>query len=166
LHENLMTTPDVSSRLDAIESRVALERLIAEYAQAFDNHDEVMLRGIWHDDASLSLGATFGDFRGVDAIIESARQNWLLMPHMHHWMANPLIDIDGNRASGRAALDCLCTHVEMGPVQISGLYHDRFERRDGRWAFTERRFDLHFLTPLTGWKPVAGSEAENAIATA
>jgi hypothetical protein len=44
-------------------------------------------------------------------------------------------------------------------VQISGLYHDRFERRQGRWAFSERRFELHFLTPLAGWKPVAGSEA-------
>lgn len=46
----------------------------------------------------------------------------------------------------------------MGPVQISGLYHDRFERRDGRWAFLECCFDLHFLTPLANWKAVAGSE--------
>jgi hypothetical protein len=153
-----MNLQDIGSRLDALESRFDLERLIAEYAQAFDTHDEALLRNIWHEGARLSLGEAFGDFEGIDAILESARQNWQKMPCMHHWMANPLIDIEGDKASGRAAVDCLCTHVDMGPVQISGLYHDRFERRDGRWAFVERRFDLHFLTPLANWKPVAGSE--------
>jgi hypothetical protein len=154
-----MNAQTLDSRLDAVESRFALERLIAEYAQAFDNHDEALLRSIWHEGALLSLGDEFGNFEGVEAILESARLNWKKMPHMHHWMANPLIDIYGDSATGRAAVDCLCTHVEMGPVQISGLYHDRFERRDGHWAFVERRFDLHFLTPLTNWTPVMGSES-------
>jgi SnoaL-like domain len=121
-----MNLQDIGSRLDALESRFALERLIAEYAQAFDTHDEALLRNIWHEGARLSLGEAFGDFEGIDAILESARQNWQKMPCMHHWMANPLIDIEGDKASGRAAVDCLCTHVDMGPVQISGLYHDRF----------------------------------------
>jgi SnoaL-like protein len=71
-------------------------------------------------------------------------------------------EIEGDSATGRVAVDCLCTHVEMGPVQISGLYHDRFERRNGRWAIAERRFDLHYLTPLVQWSPVAGSEAQPA----
>ena len=84
------------------------------------------------------------------------------MPLMHHSLANPLIDIDGDKAVGRVAVDCPCTHVDMRPVQISGLYHDRFERRDGRRAFVEHRFDLHFLTPLANWTAVAGSEAQAA----
>jgi hypothetical protein len=155
----MMNSQDIATRVDALESRFAIERLISEYAQAFDNHDEALLRGIWHEGAVLSLGEQFGNFQGVDSILESAHQNWRQMPHMHHWMANSIIDIDGNQASGSAAVDVLCTHVEMGPIQISGRYHDSFERRDGRWAFVERRFDLHYLTPLTNWKPVAGSEA-------
>ena len=153
-----MNLQDISLRLDVVESRFALERLIAGYAHAFDSHDEILLRSLWHDGARLSLGEAFGDYDGIDAIVESARQNWQRMPHMHHWMANPLVDIDGDKASGRAAVDCLCLHIDMGPVQISGLYRDRFERRDGRWAIVERIFDLHFLTPLANWKPVAGSE--------
>ena len=32
------------------------------------------------------------------------------------------------KATANVAVDVLCTHVEMGPIQISGLYHDRFER--------------------------------------
>ncbi len=157
-----MSNQEITARLDALESRFAIERLISEYAQAFDNHDETMLRGIWHDGARLLLGDAFGNFEGVEAILESARKNWEAMPHMHHWMANPLIDIDGNTATGRAAVDCLCSHVEMGQVQISGQYHDRFEKREGRWAFMERRFILHFLTPLANWKPSLGSEVASA----
>jgi SnoaL-like domain len=149
---------DINSRIDALESRFAIERLIAKYAQAFDGRDEQMLRGIWHEDAFLSLGETFGEFTGIDEILESARRNWQQMPHMHHWMANSVVEIDGDFASGRVAVDCLCTHVEMGPIQISGTYLDRFERREGRWAFIERRFQLHYLTPLAQWSPVAGSE--------
>jgi hypothetical protein len=157
-----MNNHDLSARLDALESRFAIDRLISEYAQAFDNHDEALLRGIWHEGARLSLGSAFGDFEGIDAIMESARQNWAQMPHMHHWMANVLIDGDGDRASARSAANILCTHVEMGPVQISGLYRDQFERRDGRWAFVDRTFELHFLTPLVNWKPVDGAEAKEA----
>ena len=37
-----------------------IERLISEYAQAFDNHDETMLRGIWYDGGRLLLGDAFG----------------------------------------------------------------------------------------------------------
>jgi hypothetical protein len=154
-----MSANDIQARLDALESRVAIDALINSYAQAFDSHDVDLLRRIWHDDARLDLGAAFGTFDGIEAIIASAHSNWSLMPHMHHWMANSLVAIDGETAPARVAADVLCTHVEMGPVQISGLYHDRFERRGGRWAFVERVFDLHFLVPLPGWKPVAGSEA-------
>lgn len=77
-------------------------------------------------------------------------------------MANPLIEINGNDATGSAAVDCLCTYVSDGPLQISGLYRDRYERHDGCWGIVERRFDLHFVTPLANWVPVAGSETMSA----
>ena len=160
-----MNQESITARLDALESRFAIERLIASYAQAFDRRDESMLRAIWHPDAVLSLGV-FGTFDGLEAIVDSAHGNWKQMPHMHHWMANSLIDIDGDSASGTVAVDCLCTDADAGQVQISGLYHDRFERREGRWAFVERKFDMHFLTPLVGWNPAAGSEARQAEASA
>ncbi|WP_175889427.1 hypothetical protein [Burkholderia cepacia] len=61
-------------------------------------------------------------------------------------MANATVDTAGNHAVGSAAVDALCTHVEMDPIQISGLHHDRFERRNGHWAFVERSFDMHCHT--------------------
>ena len=161
-----MSLQALSARLDNLESHMAIQRLIAEYAHAFDRRDEALLRSIWHADAVLALGTAFGHFVGVDAIVDSAHLNWAHMPHMHHWMANTLIELQGETATAQAAVDCMVLHRELGQVQISGHYHDRLERRDGRWAFVERRFDLHYLTPLPHWKPVAGSEAPADTASA
>ncbi|OPA86280.1 hypothetical protein BFW87_26425 [Pseudomonas fluorescens] len=161
-----MSLQALSARLDTLESHLAIQRLVAEYAHAFDNHDEALLRSLWHEGAVLTLGAAFGDFTGVDAIVESAHRNWAQMPHMHHWMANALVDLDGDKATARAAVDCMVSHRELGQVQISGLYHDRLERRDGRWAFVERTFALHYLTPLPHWRPVGGSEVPADTASA
>ncbi|WP_223537024.1 hypothetical protein [Pseudomonas sp. GL-B-16] len=71
-----------------------------------------------------------------------------------------MIQIEGDSAVGTMAANCLFHDIEKGPVQVSGLYHDKFERRDDRWRwrFVSRRFELHCLTPLQDWAPIAGRE--------
>ena len=147
----------LEARLDALESRLAIDALIKGYAEAFDNQDEKLLGSLWHEDSRLLLG-DFGNSDGRDTILASARRNWKRMPHMHHWMANAIVVVNGDEATGTVAADCLFFDVEQGPIQVSGRYRDSYSRRDGRWAFVQREFDLHFVTPLVGWKPVAGPE--------
>ena len=152
-----MNIKALAARLDHLESRSAIEALISAYANAFDRLDADLLQQIWHQDSTLDLPG-FGSAQSRDEILSMAEQSWQQMPHMHHWMANPLIQIDGDSAAGTVAANCLFHDIEQGPVQVSGLYHDRFERRDGEWRFVSRRFELHYLTPLKDWAPVAGSE--------
>jgi hypothetical protein len=153
-----MNIEDLAARLDALESRMAIERLISAYANAFDRVDVRLLREIWHVDSTLDLPG-FGSATSRDEVLAMAENSWKQMPHMHHWMANPLIEIEGDSAIGTVAADCLFYDIEKGPVEVSGLYHDKFERRDGVWAFLSRRFELHYLTPLKDWVPVAGNES-------
>jgi ketosteroid isomerase-like protein len=160
-----MQQPELAARLDAIESRQAIDALIAKYALAFDHADLVMLATIWHEDACLLLG-DFGNSYGRDVILAAAQRNMQKMPHMHHWMANALITIDGDRATGIVAADCLFFDLEMGPVQVSGEYRDVFSRREGTWVFDKREFETHFVTPLPGWKPIAGAERFSTQAVA
>lgn len=152
-----MNIEELTTRLDALESRAAIESLISAYANAFDRIDVSLLRAIWHEESTLDLPG-FGHAGSRDEILAMAQNSWRQMPHMHHWMANPLLEIEGHSAVGTVAADCLFHDVEKGPVQVSGLYHDRFERRDGKWAFRSRRFELHYLTPLKDWVPAAGAE--------
>ncbi len=152
---------DIDVRIDRLESRQAIERLIAEYAHAFDSHDVALLRSIWHDDAELRLGEPFGDFDGVDGIVKAAHLLWAQSPRMHHWMSNLVVDLDDtdpDAATAVSALDCFVTNVELGPTQVGGIYRDRFARRNGRWGLVERVFDLHYFTPIAGWTPTYGSE--------
>ena len=154
-----MSSEDFVARLDRLESREAIDRLIAQYAHGFDSRDVELVKSVFHEDALLALGEPFGDFQGIAAIGEAAGALWAQSPRMHHWMANTVVDIDGDSATGIAALDCLVINVEDGPTMVVGNYFDRFERREGRWGFVERRFDLHFWAPLEGWKATLGSQA-------
>jgi hypothetical protein len=156
---------DTVTRLELLETRNTLLDLISAYAQGFDNHDPELLRWAFHDDAVLDLGDLFGRYEGLDAILEAADQFWIGAPNMHHWMANPLIelDLDAGRATARTALNCLSTFVESGTSHIGGRYDDTFLRIDGRWAISERTLIVQFVAPLADWKAAQGTEASAVV---
>lgn len=148
---------ELEARLDAIESRFAIDALIANYAEAFDTMNIELLATLWHPESRLLLGAN-GNSEGLEAILAQARINMERMPHMHHWMANALIKVDGDSGHGLVAADCIFYDVDRGPLQVSGQYRDVYQRRAGRWAFLERSFTMHYATPLQNWVPVMGTE--------
>jgi hypothetical protein len=158
---------EIETRLERLEARDALLDLVSGYAHGFDNQDRELLRSIWLEDAVLELGL-FGSYRGVEEIMEAAEQFWAGAPHMHHWMANPIVEIDleAGTATGSTALDCLSTFTETGTSQIGGRYRDKFVREDGRWLIGERILDVQFVSPLPDWKAEQGSEAESVQAQA
>lgn len=145
------------ARVDALESRAAIEALISGYANAFDLKDRRLLQEIWHEYATLDLPG-FGSAASRNEILQMANYNWQKMPQMRHWMANPMIEIVGDNATATVAANCLFHDIERGPIQVSGLYYDTFARRGGQWRFLARSFQLHYLTPLENWVPIAGTE--------
>jgi len=155
---------ELENRIELLETRNALLDLISSYAQGFDNQDPELLRATFREDAALDLGEAWGRHEGIDAILGAADSFWTAAPHMHHWMANPLLEIDleAGTASAWTALNCLCTYLETGTAHIGGRYHDTFRRTDGRWWITERVFDLQFYVPLSEWTPTMGTEATTA----
>ncbi len=57
------TATDLEARLDQVESRFAIEDLIASYAKGFDTEDPELLHSIWHDDCVLDHRIAPGRFR-------------------------------------------------------------------------------------------------------
>ena len=49
-------------------------------------------------------------------------------------------------------------------MPVGGQYFDKFERRDGVWKFSERKFELAYFTPIANWTPVMGKELDAAAA--
>lgn len=156
---------NIEERLDVIESKNAITDIINQYTHAFDRRDRDLLRGLWWDDATFSLGEIGGPFTGPDAILEGAEGLWAANTVMHHWMANVVIDLTGDRATARSTVDVMVANVDQGPVQVGGLYSDTFTRRDGVWKFSRREFAVDYWTPLKDWKPTLGDEKETILAT-
>ena len=62
-------------------------------------------------------------------------------PRTQHQITNVTVRVDGARASARSCFTVLqVTGQGLHPI-LAGEYHDRFERVDAEWRFTERIFD-------------------------
>jgi 3-phenylpropionate/cinnamic acid dioxygenase small subunit len=121
----------------------AIQNLIASYAELVDDGDFAAVGSLLAD-ATFTGGA--GSVSGRDAIEKMLRDSLIVYddgtPRTTHITTNVAIEID--EGSGTAvsrsyftALQAL-PNLPLQPI-VSGRYHDRFARRDGRWRFVERR---------------------------
>ncbi len=128
----------------------AIQNLIARYAELVDDGDFAAV-GMLLADATFTGGA--GSVSGRDAIESMLRDSLIVYddgtPRTKHLTTNVAIEID--EESGKAVARSYFTALQalpnltLQPI-VSGRYQDRFERRDGRWRFVERRV----LTDLVG----------------
>jgi hypothetical protein len=97
---------------------------------------------------------------GVDAIAALYRDGTIVydgIPRTKHVCTNAIIEFDDDgRATSRS---CFLVEQQLDdfPLQpiVGGRYHDRFERVDGRWRFTERRFFVDLVGDVSRHQRVA-----------
>jgi 3-phenylpropionate/cinnamic acid dioxygenase small subunit len=121
----------------------AIESLIAAYAELVDDGD---FEGV----ARLLADATFtggaGSVSGRNGIEKMLRDNVIVYedgtPRTKHLITNLTIEVDeeAGAAISRSYFTALQALPDLGfqPI-VSGRYYDRFDRREGRWRFVERR---------------------------
>ena len=73
-------------------------------------------------------------------------------PRTRHVTTNLVIEVD--EAAGTAAARSYYVVFQQAPGTplepiVSGRYHDRFERADGRWRFAERRIHVDLVGDLS-----------------
>jgi len=141
--------------LQTLIDRAQIQDLIALYCRAIDRRDETILRSIYHEDAIEDRG---------EGIFYGKAHDWIsqTMPVLpvfeltQHSIANCLIDIDGDSATGEtyfqayhrfgeppetAAGETLEVEWPAAGTEmiLAGRYLDRFERRDGTWKIAHRK---------------------------
>lgn len=62
---------------------------------------------------------------------------------------NHVIDLDGDRASGRCYLDLRCTIGGQAMAGV-GFYEDKYVRLAAGWRFASRRLHMNYLVPVAG----------------
>ncbi|MER6082292.1 nuclear transport factor 2 family protein [Streptomyces sp. NPDC001833] len=134
---------------DPTSSHRAVENLIARYAELVDDGDFAGL-GILLADATFTGS---GDpVSGREAIEKMFRDTLIVYadgtPRTQHVVTNVAIEVDeqAGTAVSRSYVTVLQALPDL-PLQpvAGGRYHDRFERRDGRWRFVERRVRINLV---------------------
>ena len=127
--------------IDAAEIRRLLDKeAIREaslrYTRGIDRHDDAIMAGAYHPDATDDHGAYIGDPAGFIKHAKGTHaRNWDVH---HHYITNQTIDLDGDTAHVETYFLAVLRR-KAGPVDmVGGRYVDRFEKRDGRWAVADR----------------------------
>jgi len=144
---------DLEDRLRRLEDIEAIRALKARYcAYCDDDYNPDGLAALFTEDAVWD-GGRLGRFEGRAAIRAFFAEASKLISFALHNVMNPMIEVDGDTATGRWYLLQPCTLAESNQaIWLSAHYHDRYRRIGESWQFESVVIDLKFLTPYDeGW---------------
>src|SRR5437867_3844421 len=125
--------PTIEGRLRILEDIEAIKRLKHEYCFALDRRDWDSVVGFFARDGVVDYGS-IGSARGQKAIrklfVDRISRDFTFFAHMAH---NPIIEVKGDRASGKWYFDIPAAVLSGQARWITGWYDDEYVREDGRW---------------------------------
>ena len=133
------TDQDLLRRLQRLEDLEAIRQLFVDYGRHLDRGDLDAYVELFAEDGEVLLGP-LGRARGRDEIralmaratASSAGNSW-------HLITNPVIDLDGDRATSDVMWTVIVPGEDGRPVvSMMGRHRDVLARRDGRWLFQRR----------------------------
>ncbi len=138
-------------RLAIVADKLECTELVTRVARAIDRCDAVLLKTLFHPDATDDHGIFAGS---AEEFIDWVMPVLATMKRTQHIIGQVLIEVDGDHAAGESYF--IAHHAMSGPdgdvfMIAAGRYLDRFERRDGCWKISHRHavYDWSSETPLT-----------------
>jgi uncharacterized protein (TIGR02246 family) len=146
------TLADLERRIQTLEDIEAIRRLKASYADACDRgYDADTLASLFAEDAVWD-GGTFGRYEGREAIRQFFQGVSSDIPFAMHYMVNPIIEVDGDTATGKWHLFQTCTFAGNQAIFGAARYDEEYRRIDGKWLFWRLALNSSFWTPYEeGW---------------
>jgi ketosteroid isomerase-like protein len=148
-----MDATELEHRVRALEDVEAIKRLKHRYADACDRgYDADALVEFFAEDAVWD-GGLFGRYEGREAIRAFFRGVSADIVFAMHYMMNPVIAVDGDRATGTWYLFQTCTFAKGNPpIGGAALYDEAFVRQADGWKFQHLRLVSSYWTPYEeGW---------------
>lgn len=156
-----MTNADLERRLQRLEDIEAIKQLKARYCALCDaNYDADGLAELFTEDALWDGGNTFGVAQGREAIRKHFTGASARVTIARHQVMNPIVEIDGDEASGHWLLFQPCTNAgrdETGAVVeeavwLAATYADTYRRETTGWLISSTIIDVAFFTSFdAGW---------------
>jgi hypothetical protein len=135
-----MTEENRRSALDALLHKEAIREQLYKYCRAVDRGDKVLMRQIYHPDATDQHGVFNGPASEfVELNIDEVMPGMKLTQHL---IGNILIELNGNFAKVESYV--YASHrVDQADgaydLVIWGRYLDIFEQRNGEWKIASRQ---------------------------
>ena len=148
-----MSTTELEKRITRLEDIEAIRNLKARYCSYCDDQYDVEgLTGLFTEDAVWD-GGRLGKAVGIAKIQKFFRNSRDAMPFAVHMVMNPLIEIDGDRATGIWYLLQAATSAQAGgAIWGSARYDERYVRTPDGWKFEHLKLTSFFWTPFEeGW---------------
>ena len=138
--------------LQAIADRVEIEALRGEYTDAAMMRDYDRLALLFIPDGALRMPNVPADLEGREQIRAFGRRLPELVDYLVQNTHPGIIELDGDTATGRAYIHEVGRMRDGGSHLNYAIYHDRYQRTDDGWKFTERVYEIRYLdtTPLAG----------------
>ena len=130
--------------MSTLEDIEAIKQLKAEYCYALDENRLDDLANLFAPDAVCDFRPYFGIVEGRAAIREKFREvegeRPPGSPLAIHVVANPLIRVDGDSATGKwYLLDCIIRPNEPRPLRIIARYDEIYRRLNGVWKIQHEK---------------------------
>lgn len=148
-----MSDANLEARVRRLEDIEALKQLKARYAAYCDaDYDADRLAPLFTADAVWDGGA-MGRYEGREAIRAFFASASRAVPFAIHHVSNPILEIDGDRATGRWYLWQPCTFAQGDQaLWMAGRYDDVYRRESDGWRFAHVTVELRMLSPYeAGW---------------
>jgi ketosteroid isomerase-like protein len=148
-----MDVAELERRVRVLEDIEAIKRLKHRYADACDRgYDADALAELFAEDAVWD-GGLFGRYEGREAIRAFFRGVPSDIAFAMHYMMNPIIDVDGDRATGTWYLFQTSTFAQGNtPVWGAARYDEEYVREPDGWKFRHLKLISTFWTPYDeGW---------------
>lgn len=141
----------------AIADRVQIEALRGEFSDAVMMNDYERAASLFTPDGALRMPNVPVDLVGRDAIVGWRERREAFVEYLVQTTHTGSIQLDGDTATGRAYMHELIGLRDGSTHQNFAIYHDRYQRTEDGWKFTERVYEVRYLdnSKLGGSPPSA-----------
>jgi len=130
------------ARMQAIEDRMAIERLLVEYGRTLDNRDFAAYSHLFS--AKGEWKGALGSYRGPAAIQTAMEKIFtdaaadIPKGKNFHVMSDFVIDVQGDRATASSRFIFYKLDKSEPKPAVAGRYEDILIRENGAWRFLQR----------------------------
>jgi 3-phenylpropionate/cinnamic acid dioxygenase small subunit len=138
----------------SIADELDVQRVLYEYAWACDNGNWPLLLSVFTADAHLDYSSTGGPAGGREKIVGWLQESLSQLTFIQHVVSNFQIDVDGDRAGGRAMFLTSARIPGLADMLTTGGYYDlAFRREADGWKIERLVEDNRWMTPAPPGQP-------------